>query len=78
MGGSNFAGTAKSVPKGNPVCMINCVNAWSANFYAFHPGTCGFVFCDGSVHMLSENTGLVVLSRLMTYRGFAPVADSQF
>jgi len=30
------------------------------------------------VHMLSENTGLVVLSRLMSYRGHAPVTDSQF
>jgi prepilin-type N-terminal cleavage/methylation domain-containing protein len=78
MGGSNFAGTAKQVPKGQAVCMINCVNAWAANFYSFHPGTCGFVFCDGSSHMLSENISLVVLSRLMTYRGYAPVTDSQF
>ena len=78
MGGSNFAGTSKPVAKGNPVCLINCVNAWAANYYSFHPGTCGFVFCDGSVHMLSENTGLTVLSRLMTYRGHTPVTDSQF
>jgi prepilin-type N-terminal cleavage/methylation domain-containing protein/prepilin-type processing-associated H-X9-DG protein len=78
MGGSNFAGTAKVVPKGQPVCMINCVNAWAANYYSFHPGSCGFLFCDGSVHMLSENISLVTLSRLMTYRGFAPVTDSQF
>jgi prepilin-type processing-associated H-X9-DG protein len=78
MGGSNFAGTAKQVPKGQPVCMINCVNAWAANYYSFHPGTCGFAFCDGSVHMLSENISLVVLSRLMSYRGYAPVTDTQF
>lgn len=78
MGGSNFAGTQKVVPKGQPVCMINCVNAWAANYYSFHPGTCGFTFCDGSAHMLSENISLTVLSRLMTYRGYAPVADSQF
>jgi prepilin-type N-terminal cleavage/methylation domain-containing protein len=78
MGGSNFTGTNKVVAKGLPVCMINCVNAWAANYYSFHPGTCGFVFCDGSAHMLSENISLVVLSRLMSYRGYAPVADSQF
>jgi hypothetical protein len=34
--------------------------------------------CDGSAHMLSENTSLTVLCRLMSYRGHAPVADSQF
>jgi prepilin-type N-terminal cleavage/methylation domain-containing protein len=78
MGGSNFAGTQKQVPKGQPVCMINCVNSWAANYYSFHPGTCGFTFCDGSAHMLSENISLTVLSRLMTYRGYAPVTDSQF
>jgi len=77
MGGSNFAGTSKSVPAGTPVCMINCVNAWAANYFSFHPGTCGFVMCDGSTHFLSENISLVVLARLMTYRGYAPVSDSQ-
>jgi prepilin-type N-terminal cleavage/methylation domain-containing protein/prepilin-type processing-associated H-X9-DG protein len=76
--GSNFAGTTKVVPAGQPVCMINCVNAWAANYYSFHPGTCGFAFCDGSVHFLSENIGIVALARLMTYRGYAPVTDSQF
>jgi prepilin-type N-terminal cleavage/methylation domain-containing protein len=78
MGGSNFAGTAKQVPKGQAVCMINCVNAWAANYYSFHPGTCGFCFCDGSAHMLSENLSLTVLARLMSYRGYAPVTDTQF
>jgi len=78
MSGSNFAGTSKPVPNHSPVCLINCVNAWAANYYSFHPSTCGFVFCDGSAHMLSENTSLSVLARLMTYRGYAPVTDSQF
>ncbi len=77
MGGSNFTGTSKVVPTGQPVCMINCINAWAANYYSFHPGTCGFAMCDGSAHMLSENISLTVLSRLMTYRGHAPVSDSQ-
>jgi len=78
MGGSNFAGTAKQVPPTQAVCMINCINAWAANYYSFHPGTCGFCFCDGSSHMLSENISLSVLARLMSYRGYAPVTDSQF
>lgn len=76
--GSNFAGTSKPVPAGTPVCVINCVNVWNAGYYSFHPGTCGFVMCDGSAHMISENTSLVVMCRLMSYRGYAPVADSQF
>jgi len=78
MGGSNFTGTSKPVPKGQPVCMINCVNAWAANYFSFHPGTCGFAFCDGSTHFFSENVSLTVLCRLMTHRGGKPVADSQF
>jgi prepilin-type N-terminal cleavage/methylation domain-containing protein len=77
MGGSNFAGTSKVVPQGQPVCMINCVNVWAANYFSFHPGTCGFAMCDGSVHFMSENVSLTVLCRLMSYRGGAPVADSQ-
>jgi hypothetical protein len=76
MGGSNFAGTSKPVTAGVPVCMINCVNAWGANYYSFHPGTCGFLMCDGSAHMLSENIGLTPLSRLMSYRGHQPVTDN--
>jgi prepilin-type N-terminal cleavage/methylation domain-containing protein/prepilin-type processing-associated H-X9-DG protein len=78
IGGSNFAGTTKVVTPPNPVCLINCVNAWAANYYSFHPGTCGFAFCDGSVHFISENIGVVTLCRLMTYRGHAPVTDTQF
>jgi prepilin-type N-terminal cleavage/methylation domain-containing protein len=75
MGGSNLTGT---VPKGEPVCMINCVNGWAANYYSFHRGSCGFAFCDGSAHMVNENIGLVVLSRLMSYRGRAAVRDGDF
>ena len=78
MDGSNFAGTSKVVPKGQPVCMINCVNAWAANYYSFHTGSCGFLMCDGSAHMLSENISLTVLARLMSYRGGRPVADGSF
>jgi prepilin-type processing-associated H-X9-DG protein len=58
--------------------MINCVNTWSVNYYSFHPGSCGFLFCDGSVHMLSENVSVTVLANLMTYRGHRAVTDSSF
>jgi prepilin-type N-terminal cleavage/methylation domain-containing protein/prepilin-type processing-associated H-X9-DG protein len=93
MEGSNFSGTyiagfqptnpsppyGPPVPAPNsPICMINCVNTWSVNYYAFHPGSCNFLFCDGSVHSLSENVSLNTLARLMTYRGHAAVTDSAF
>jgi prepilin-type N-terminal cleavage/methylation domain-containing protein/prepilin-type processing-associated H-X9-DG protein len=93
MEGSNLAGTYiagfnstnPSPPYGPPVaaplgqiCMINCVNTWSVNYYSFHPGSCGFLFCDGSVHMISENASVSVLANLMTYRGHRGVTDSSF
>jgi prepilin-type N-terminal cleavage/methylation domain-containing protein/prepilin-type processing-associated H-X9-DG protein len=65
-------------PPGTPICMINCVNTWSVNYYSFHPGSCGFLFCDGSVHMISENVSVSVLANLMTYRGHRGVTDSSF
>jgi prepilin-type N-terminal cleavage/methylation domain-containing protein/prepilin-type processing-associated H-X9-DG protein len=70
-------GTFVAAP-GSPICMINCVNTWSVNYYSFHPGSCGFLFCDGSVHMLSENVSVSVLANLMTYRGHRAVTDSSF
>jgi prepilin-type processing-associated H-X9-DG protein len=93
MEGSNFTGTyiagyqptSTTPPYGNfvaapgsPVCMINCINAWSLNYYSFHPGSCNFLFCDGSVHSVSENISITTLARLMTYRGKAPVTDASF
>jgi prepilin-type N-terminal cleavage/methylation domain-containing protein/prepilin-type processing-associated H-X9-DG protein len=76
--GSAYSGTKLKTGPGVPICLINCVNVWSANFYSFHPGSCGFLFCDGSVHMISENISFVTLMRLVTYRGRAPVTDSSF
>jgi len=76
-GGSTFTGHGV-IPANTPICIINCVNLWSENFYSFHPGSCGFLFSDGSVHMISENISLVTFLRLMTYRGRAPVTDSSF
>jgi prepilin-type N-terminal cleavage/methylation domain-containing protein/prepilin-type processing-associated H-X9-DG protein len=91
--GSNFSGTyisgfqptSQNVPygppvaaPGSPLCLINCVNLWSVNYYSFHPGSCNFLFCDGSVHSLSENISINTMARLLTYRGHAAVTDSAF
>jgi hypothetical protein len=83
--GSTFDGTAE--PPGSsanrhtnfiPVCFINCTNQTQLNIYAFHPGTCGTVMCDGSAHMISENIGVVPFLRMVTYAGHEPVLDSSF
>jgi len=76
MSGSSFDGTIHGPPAGQPICMINCINVRSCNYYSFHPGTSGFAMCDGSARMISENISLTTLCRLMTYRGGAPVTDS--
>jgi prepilin-type N-terminal cleavage/methylation domain-containing protein len=78
MYGSTFTGG--TVPNGNtaPVCFINCTNQAKMNLYSFHPGSCGLLMCDGSVHMVSENLSVVTFCRLLTYAGRAPVTDSQF
>jgi prepilin-type N-terminal cleavage/methylation domain-containing protein len=78
MTGSNFAGTSAYVPKGQPVCIINCVNESDIGVYSFHPGTAGLLFTDASVHMVSENLSATVFCRLVTYHGRAPVTDSSF
>jgi prepilin-type N-terminal cleavage/methylation domain-containing protein/prepilin-type processing-associated H-X9-DG protein len=73
--GSSFDGTSDFVPRGSPVCFINCVNNWAINFYSFHNGSCGIAMCDGSAQMISEDISLTVICRLMTYAGRKPVAD---
>jgi prepilin-type N-terminal cleavage/methylation domain-containing protein len=78
MTGSNFTGTSFYVPAGQPVCIINCVNESDGGLYSFHPGSCGMLMTDGSVHMVSENLSAVVFCRLVTYHGRAPVTDSNF
>ncbi|HEV8002600.1 MAG TPA: DUF1559 domain-containing protein [Planctomycetaceae bacterium] len=72
------AAAGRPYTAGNPVCLINCRNRWSSNYYSFHPGSCGIALCDGSARMISENTSVVVMCRLMSYRGHAPVTDSSF
>jgi len=65
-------------PSSPPVCYINCTNQQMLGLYSFHPGSCGFAFCDGSAHMVSESIGLVPFVRLITFRGGRPVIDSAF
>jgi hypothetical protein len=78
MQGTNFAGTSFHVPKGQPVCFINCNNEVSSGMYSFHPGSCGILLCDGSAHMVSENMGVITFCRLVTVRGHERVTDSAF
>ncbi len=45
-------------------CALNCTNFRQP--YAFHPGGANAVFCDGSVHFISETIPLYVLAALFT------------
>lgn len=79
--GSLFSGSGAGLfatPPSTPICAINCTNRSSRNFYAFHPGSAGIALCDGSARMVSENMGLTVFCRLLTYRGHKPVTDASF
>jgi prepilin-type N-terminal cleavage/methylation domain-containing protein/prepilin-type processing-associated H-X9-DG protein len=54
---------------------FNCAPSWEGgphwvtNFRSFHPGGASFVFCDGSVHFLSETIDMAVYRGLSTIRG---------
>jgi type II secretory pathway pseudopilin PulG len=72
--GSTFDGTQSS--NGTVACAINCTNQAKLNLYSFHPGSCGLLMCDGSAHMVSENLSIIVLCRLITFKGHSPVTDS--
>jgi prepilin-type processing-associated H-X9-DG protein len=79
--GSLFSGSGAGLfatPPSVPICAINCTNRASRNFYSFHPGAAGVAMCDGSARMVSENLGITVFCRLLTYRGHKPVTDSAF
>jgi prepilin-type N-terminal cleavage/methylation domain-containing protein/prepilin-type processing-associated H-X9-DG protein len=76
--GSTFDGTHFSKGISTGACFINCTNQTWMSLYSFHPGTCGFLFCDGSVHMMSENISVVTFCRLVSYMGRQPVTDSSF
>jgi prepilin-type N-terminal cleavage/methylation domain-containing protein len=76
--GSDFTGTATNKNAHNtPTCFFNCTNENAVGaVYSFHPGTGGVLMCDGSVHMLSENIGVVPFLRMFSFRGLQPVTDS--
>ena len=42
---------------------------WETGFSSYHPGGCHFLFCDGSVHFLSENLSADVIKALTTRAG---------
>jgi prepilin-type N-terminal cleavage/methylation domain-containing protein len=79
--GSTFTppiAVAVNAPTTTVACFINCTNQLRLNLYSFHPGSCGLVMCDGSVHMVSENISVVTFCRLITYQGHSVVTDSSF
>jgi prepilin-type N-terminal cleavage/methylation domain-containing protein/prepilin-type processing-associated H-X9-DG protein len=47
-------------------CAINCSN--KNEIFCFHPGSCPFAMCDGSVRFVSENLDNSVLANLVTAR----------
>ncbi|HEV8071316.1 MAG TPA: DUF1559 domain-containing protein [Planctomycetaceae bacterium] len=78
LNGSTFDGTMFSGGRTTGACFINCTNQSFMGLYAFHPGSCGLLMCDGSAHMVSENISLVVFCRLISYHGRKAVTDSSF
>jgi len=77
--GSTYNGLTLATKTTIPCCFMNCTNDRRANGgYSLHPGACGFAFCDGSVHFLSENIGIVVFCNLITPNGRQPVTDASF
>jgi prepilin-type processing-associated H-X9-DG protein len=46
-------------------CAVNCTNY--SNIYAFHQAGANVLFCDGSVHMLSESIPWTTLAPLITF-----------
>lgn len=79
--GSLFDGTpGPNTNPGPPICFFNCTNEGGGvnPVYSFHPGSGGIANCDGSVHMVSENIGVIVFCNMMTFRGHEVVTDSSF
>jgi prepilin-type N-terminal cleavage/methylation domain-containing protein/prepilin-type processing-associated H-X9-DG protein len=51
-----------------------CQHSWG--FGSWHSGGANFVYCDGSVHFLSDTTDMLTLFQLGTYRGGEPIFNS--
>jgi prepilin-type N-terminal cleavage/methylation domain-containing protein/prepilin-type processing-associated H-X9-DG protein len=48
-------------------CVMNCSN--DLDLYGFHGTGCNLLFCDGSVHFLTNQTNNLILANLLTARG---------
>jgi prepilin-type N-terminal cleavage/methylation domain-containing protein len=57
-------------------CAINCTN--NNEIYAFHIGTAGTVFADGSVRFLNASTPIRVVGRLITRAGGEVVSPEDY
>jgi len=66
MSGSLFDGSLGS--DGGP-CAINCTNARSVGYYAFHPGGAQFLLADGGVRFISSNVDGYTFAGLITAQG---------
>jgi len=76
-------------PMNNPLALAaldfncGCTNSGTTNgnldtlsgFRSLHPGGCNFLFCDGSVHFLSENIAPATYRALSTMAGQEPIDD---
>jgi prepilin-type N-terminal cleavage/methylation domain-containing protein/prepilin-type processing-associated H-X9-DG protein len=56
-----------------PTAGLICQYAWG--FGSWHLGGANFVYCDGSVHFLSDTTNYTVLHALATYKGGETVSS---
>jgi len=68
LAGVRHDGDIVQSPNGGP-CGINCTNLRGRGFYAFHPGGCQFLLCDGSARFVSETVEAHVLASMITRAG---------
>ena len=73
----NFPIHFEGEPQPVPFTDCNRRNNWqtSQGFKSQHPGGAHFVFCDGSVHFLSENINYTTYQRLGDRRDGQPVGE---